>query len=137
METLILECLSPSFLWDCIAHIPESPINIICQLFGPLCSAEASLSWEPSHPIFLFSCILIKGSKMHISSVIYRASMVAQTVKNQPATLETWFPSLGWEDPLEKRHGNPLQYSCPENPHGQRSLAGYTPWGCKVLDTTE
>ena len=28
-------------------------------------------------------------------------------------------------------HGNPLQYSCLENPHGQRSLAGYSPWGCK------
>ena len=27
-------------------------------------------------------------------------------------------------------HGNPLQYSCLENPHGQRSLAGYSPWGC-------
>ena len=23
--------------------------------------------------------------------------------------------------------GNPLQYSCLENPHGQRSLAGYSP----------
>ena len=34
-------------------------------------------------------------------------------------------------------HVNPLQYSCLENPHGQRSLAGYTPWGCKQLDTTE
>ena len=27
---------------------------------------------------------------------------------------------------------NPLQYSCPENPHGQRSVAGYSPWGRKV-----
>ena len=33
-------------------------------------------------------------------------------------------------------HGNPLQYSCLENPHGQRSLVGYSPWGCKKLDTT-
>ena len=24
-------------------------------------------------------------------------------------------------------HGNPLQYSCLENPRGQRSLAGYSP----------
>ena len=24
-------------------------------------------------------------------------------------------------------NGNPLQYSCLENPHGQRSLAGYSP----------
>ena len=34
-------------------------------------------------------------------------------------------------------HGNPLQYSCSENPHGQRSLVGYSPWGCKESDTTE
>ena len=32
---------------------------------------------------------------------------------------------------------NPLQYSCLENPHGQRSLVGYSPWGCKESDTTE
>ena len=34
-------------------------------------------------------------------------------------------------------HGNPLQYSCLENPHGQRSLAGYSPRGCKESDPTE
>ena len=34
-------------------------------------------------------------------------------------------------------HGNPLQYSGLENPHGQRSLAGYSPWGHKESDTTE
>ena len=34
-------------------------------------------------------------------------------------------------------HGNSLQYSCLENPHGQRSLAGYSPWGHKEFDTTE
>ena len=26
-------------------------------------------------------------------------------------------------------HGNALQYSCLDNPHGQRSLVGYSPWG--------
>ena len=35
------------------------------------------------------------------------------------------------------RHGNPLQYSCLENPHGQRSLVGYSPWGHKESDMTE
>ena len=34
-------------------------------------------------------------------------------------------------------HGNPLQYSCLENPHGQGSLAGYSPWAHKELDMTE
>ena len=35
------------------------------------------------------------------------------------------------------RHGNSLQYSCLENLHGWRSLAGYGPWGHKESDTTE
>ena len=30
------------------------------------------------------------------------ASLVAQLVKNPPAMQETWFQSLGWEDPLQK-----------------------------------
>ena len=34
-------------------------------------------------------------------------------------------------------HGNPLQYSCLENPHGQRSLEGYSPQGLKESDTAE
>ena len=34
-------------------------------------------------------------------------------------------------------HGNPLQYSYLENPHGQRSLVGYSPWDPKELDMTE
>ena len=46
-------------------------------------------------------------------------------------------PGLG-RSPGEE-HGNPLQYSCLENPHGQRSLAGSKspPWGHKESDTTE
>ena len=44
-------------------------------------------------------------------------------------------PGLG-RSPGEE-HGNPLQYSCLENPHGQRSLAGYSPWGHKESETTE
>ena len=35
----------------------------------------------------------------------------------------------GWGRSPGGRHGNPLQYSCLENPHGQRSLAGYSPRG--------
>ena len=56
-------------------------------------------------------------------------------VKNLPATRETWVRSLGWDNPLEE--GNPLLYSWLENPHGQRSLAGYSPWGHRESDKTE
>ena len=34
-------------------------------------------------------------------------------------------------------HGNLHQYSCLENPQGQRSLVGYSPWGGKESDATE
>ena len=34
-------------------------------------------------------------------------------------------------------HGNPLQCSCLENPHGQRNLVGYSPWGYKASATTQ
>ena len=34
-------------------------------------------------------------------------------------------------------YGNPLQYSCLEYSHGQRSLAGYSPWSHKESDATE
>ena len=32
----------------------------------------------------------------------FKASLVAQSVKNLPAVQETWVQSLGWVDPLEK-----------------------------------
>ena len=44
---------------------------------------------------------------------------------------------LHWEDSPGGGHANPLQYSCLDNPLGQRSLVGYSPWGCKELDTPE
>ena len=34
-------------------------------------------------------------------------------------------------------HRYPPQCSCLENPHGQRNLASYSPWGCKESDMTE
>ena len=58
-------------------------------------------------------------------------------VKNPPAMGETWVWSLGWDDPLEEGISNPRQCSCLENPHGQRSLAGCSPWGLKEPDMTE
>ena len=64
-------------------------------------------------------------------------------VKNPLAMQETRIQSLEKIEPSWVRkipgegHGNPLQYSCLENPHGQRSLMGYSPWSCKGLDTTE
>jgi len=37
----------------------------------------------------------------------------------------------------QRRKWQPIPVFLPENSHGQRSLAGYSPWGCKESDTTE
>ena len=52
-----------------------------------------------------------------------RVSLVAQMVKDLPAMQETWVPSLGWEDPLEKgmaTHSSILAWEIPwtEEPGG-------------------
>ena len=44
--------------------------------------------------------------------------------------------SLSWDDPLEKEMAT-LSIFLPGKPHGQRSLVGFSPWGCKELDTTK
>ena len=64
-------------------------------------------------------------------------SLVAQMVKNLPAIKETWVQSLDQEDPLEKGMATHSSILAMEEFHGQRSLAGYSPWGCKELDMTE
>ena len=68
------------------------------------------------------------------------ASQVAKVVKNPPANVgdirdSGSIPGLGRSP--GGGNGNPLQYSCLENPHGQRSQVGQSPWGFKELDTTE
>ena len=44
---------------------------------------------------------------------------------------ETWVQSLGWEDSPGEENGNPLQYSCLENPMGRVA------WRATVHGVTE
>ena len=67
------------------------------------------------------------------------ASQMALVIKNPPAnardlrdgSIPEWGRSPGGS------HDNPLQYSYLENPHGQRSLEGYSSWIPEDSDTTE
>ena len=79
-------------------------------------------------------------TEVHAFQIIHRASQVALVLKNPPDNPghlrdESFIPGLGRSP--GGGHDNPLHYSCLENPHGQRRLAGYSPWGHKELDTTE
>ena len=58
-------------------------------------------------------------------------------VKNPPANVgDAGSIPRSWRYP-GGGNGNPLRYSLPGKSHGQRSLAGYSPWGCTESDMTE
>ena len=49
---------------------------------------------------------------------------------------ETQVQSLDWED-SQRREWPPTPVFLPGESYGQRSLVGYSPWGCKESDTTD
>ena len=68
---------------------------------------------------------------------VFGASLVDQRVKNPPASAGDAGSIPGSGRSPGEGDDNPLQHSCLENPHGQRSLAAYSPRGGKESDTTE
>ena len=72
----------------------------------------------------------VAKSGARLSDFTFFLSLVAQTVKNLPAMLETQVQLLGWEVPLEKGMA-PTPVFLPEEFHGQRSLVCCCPWVTK------
>ena len=69
----------------------------------------------------------------YVSRKKIRASQVAQWQRIRLPMLEAQETRVNsWVG-----NGNPLQNPRLENPHGQMSLAGYSPWGHKESETTE
>ena len=73
------------------------------------------------------------------SIMVYCTSQVAQWLRirlpmqvlRRPR-FDLWIGKIPW-----KKKWQPIAVFLPGKPHGQRSLVGYSPWGCKELDTTE
>ena len=86
---------------------------------------------------WLFFSTMYNALKIHPGCCVYQQSLLSYNwvvlyymghpggsgVQNLPANAEMWVWSLGQEDPLEKEqgNGNPLQYSCLENPMARGS----------------
>ena len=116
----------PRVSWN-PSHLPSSPSPVSglsqCPGFG------CSVSCIELGLVIYFTC----GNNIH---VIYKEPLVAQTVKSLPAVWETRVQSLCQEIPW-RRKWQPTPVFLPGESHGQRNLAGYSPWGRKESDTTE
>ena len=98
-----------AFLW-----LPSSPFLRI--LYHPIC-------W-PFHARWLFdSCLL---------SSLFIASNGTWSVYDSKPWFSPWIGKTPW-----RRKWQPTPVLLPGKSHGQRNLVGYSPWGCKELDTTE
>ena len=101
---------------DYVANFPDL---FICKIVLSLSDCAGSYLW-------------------HVGSLIFVVGVPGGSMGKESASDEGHLgstPGLG-RSPGE-RHGNPLQYSCLENPHGKRSLAGCSSRGRKELDRTE
>ena len=107
--------------------LPSSPLEVTTQESFPNPSiSPVSLPLYSPKACFLAHCFrLSQGFRGGLNSK--ESSCNAGDLGSVPGLIRS--PGVG--------HSNPLQYSCLENPHRQRSLGGYSPWGHKELDTTK
>ena len=99
MEPSKIKSLTVSIVSPSISHEVMGPDAVILVFW--------MLSFKPTFSLSFFTFIkrLFSSSLLSATRVVssaYRTSPVAQTVKHLPTMGETWAPSLGWEDPLEK-----------------------------------
>ena len=102
--------------------------------------------WSYCEPPFLGDLgeilwdLCLKGTHQHVSFKVILLPLNCLSSfpsgSDGNAAQKTWVWFLDWEDPL-KREGLPIPVFLPGEFHEQRSLAGYSPWTSKELDTTE
>ena len=116
-------------MWD-----QYSLINTACNYFRNTCRGRAKMGkdmlsfWPTLRPLTINTQGCCRKYNNHHNGSDSKES--AYSVGDLGS-----IPGLGRSPGGE--HGNPLQNSCLENPHGSRTLAGCSPWGRKASDTTE
>ena len=105
------------FCWEIVVRLPvmfmtfSTVLSVTSRPHGlSLSVTSLFITGTPLIPIFLLPPI---GT--------WRASLVAQKVKNLPAMQETWVWSLGWGSPLEKgmaTHSNIFAWRIPWTDRG-------------------
>ena len=94
-------------------------------------------SWEQEGNV---QCVCFMWGVDNLSGTAFWSCPGGSVVKNLPTKcrrhkrclFNPWIRKIPW-----KSERQPTPVFLPRESHGQRSLAGYSPWGCKESDTTE
>ena len=114
---------------SCPQSFPASVSFPVIQLFTSGCQSIGATASATVLPLNIQGWFPL--GLTGLISLLSRAFLIAQMVKNPPAMPETWVQSLGLEDPLEKgtaTHSSILAWRIPRTAES----GSYSPWGCKV-----
>ena len=107
----------------------------VCIMFQTVNSHKRKVwIYRPCHPVNLSVFTFMSVYKIRRLARVFYASGKESTC--QCRRQETRVRFLGQEDPLEEGMATHLVF-LPGESHGQRSLAGYSPWGLTESDMTE
>ena len=132
----ICEFTIASSMHKYICIVQPSPLSI-ARTFSPF----KTVTLYPLNTTFSFHPKLILDN-YHFTFCLYEFDYsshfsdfpVAQMIKNLPVMQKT---RVLLQKFLWRREWQSTPVFLPGGFHGQRNLAGYRPWGCKELDTTE
>ena len=91
-------------------------------------SVSFTISW--SLPKFMSIELVMPSNHLILCHPLLLLPPSAQMVKNPPAMLQPEFDPWVGKIPWRKKW-EPTPASLSGEPHGQRSLVGYGPWGCR------
>ena len=138
-EKLIVSLPPPPYLSPCYPHPKVTSgnysVNILPWLVNIIkillkCLYKHMQSYSFMIKYYICNIAFFSHTVQNILDIF--TSLVAQMVKNLPATQDPWVWKIPW-----KKAWLPTPIFLPGEFHGQRSLAGHNPWGHKKLDMTE
>ena len=110
-------------------------LEFLNVLFPPH-EKEKTLAWEYynyfTETDYFFLCLIWLYTLININMDFSGGSDSKEFTSLQESQVQ----SLNWEDTLGRKW-QPTPVFLPGEFHGQWSLAGYSPWGCKEMDITE
>ena len=75
---------------------------------------------------------ILGATRKNLQVTYYKRIPIKISADFLPETLDPWFGTIPW-----RREWIPTPVFSPGECHGQRSLVGYSPWGCEESYITE
>ena len=131
--SLCLQCLSPRATW---LLLPASGLNSAVSSHGKPLISFTTIVAPPPTPLIVPSfpacsvpfTVLIIPSDRHYGLSGKESASAGDT---QEPVFDPWVGKIPW-----RRKWQPIPVFLPGKSHGQESLEGYSPWGCKESNTT-